>query len=165
MDTKTTIQSQYLAALAMLRQTIEDCPDALWTADGPENAYWHVAYHTLFFTHLYLQESEKAFTPWEKHIEEYQFLGPLPWPPHDLPKIGEPYSKEDMLAYHGVCVHEVAARVPETDLTAESGFFWLEFGKLELQFYNIRHIQHHAGQLSDRLRNEAGIGLGWVGKA
>ena len=45
---------------------------------------------------------------------------------------------------------------------APSGFSWLRFGKTELQLYNIRHIQHHAGQLTDRLRTAAGIGVRWV---
>jgi hypothetical protein len=34
--------------------------------------------------------------------------------------------------------------------------------KLGVQFYNIRHIQHHVGQLEDRLRIGAGIGVRWI---
>jgi hypothetical protein len=36
---------------------------------------------------------------------------------------------------------QVVDRVPDTALEAESGFHWLPFDKLELQVYNIRHIQ------------------------
>jgi len=35
--------------------------------------------------------------------------------------------------------------------------------KLEHQFVNIRHIQHHGAQLADRLRSAANIGIRWVG--
>jgi hypothetical protein len=49
------------------------------------------------------------------------------------------------------------------DFDAPSGFFWLPFSKLELQLYNIRHVQHHTGQLIDRLRTVAGIGVARVG--
>jgi hypothetical protein len=35
--------------------------------------------------------------------------------------------------------------------------------RAELHIYNIRHIQHHAGQLSLRLRLETGEGVDWVG--
>ncbi len=80
-----------------------------------------------------------------------------------MPDIGEPYSKEDILEYLEVCRKAVKERVASLDLEAASGFHWLPFNKLELQFYNIRHIQHHAGQLIDRLRNHDGIGVGWVG--
>jgi hypothetical protein len=47
-------------------------------------------------------------------------------------------------------------------LEAPSGFPFLPFNKLELQFYNIRHTQHHTGQLADRLRNAINIGTPWV---
>lgn len=43
------------------------------------------------------------------------------------------------------------------DLDAPSGFFWLPFNKLELQLYKTRHVQHHAGQLIDRLSTEGNI--------
>jgi hypothetical protein len=32
-----------------------------------------------------------------------------------------------------------------------------------LQIYNIRHIQHHAAQLIERVREDAGIAIPWVG--
>jgi hypothetical protein len=46
-----------------------------------------------------------------------------------------------------------------------SGFFWLPFSKLELQLYNIRHIQHHTGQLIERLREQKDISVEWISYA
>jgi len=112
---------------------------------------------------MYLQNSDKEFIPWQKHRENYQWLGALPWPPHDLPKIETAYSKEEILEYHEICCAEIEARVPSLDATSPSGFYWLPFSKLELQLYNIRHIQHHTGQLIDRLRTVEHIGIAWVG--
>lgn len=163
MTTRAAIKSQYRAVLEMLRQAIVKCPDDLWTDPGYQNPFWHVAYHALFYTHLYLQHTGADFAPWSKHREEYEFLGPLPWPPHREPEIGEPYGKEEVLEYLAFCQGEVEERVSSLDLEAGSGFDWLPFDKLELQFYNIRHTQHHTGQLVDRLRTAAGIGIGWVG--
>jgi uncharacterized damage-inducible protein DinB len=37
-------------------------------------------------------------------------------------------------------------------LQAPSGFEWIKFSRGELHLYNIRHLQHHAGQLSACLR-------------
>jgi hypothetical protein len=49
------------------------------------------------------------------------------------------------------------------DLDAnESGFSWYRMSKLEHQFVNIRHIQHHAAQLIDRVRSAADVGIRWV---
>jgi hypothetical protein len=90
-------------------------------------------------------------------------MGPLPWPPHKEPNIGEPYRKEEVLEYLAFCQKQVEEIVDALNLDNESGFDWLPFGKLELQFYNIRHLQLHIGQLVDRLRNVQGVGIGWVG--
>jgi hypothetical protein len=98
MDTKKVIQSQYLSALEMLKQAVSKCPDSLWNAPEDRNKFWHVTYHALFYTHLYLQNAEKDFKAWENHRDEYQFMGPMPWPPHNLPKIGEAYTMENIMA-------------------------------------------------------------------
>jgi DinB family protein len=156
------LSKQYRAAMAMLKEAITKYPESLWLAREYPNKSWHIAYHVLFCTHMYLQDSYEQFTPWKKHRENYQWLGRLPSPPHEEPKIGTPYSKEEVLEYLEICWQEIGAKVPGLDFGAPSGFYWLPFNKLELQLYNIRHIQHHAGQLIDRLRTVAGIGIRWV---
>jgi hypothetical protein len=163
MDIKEAIRSQYRAALEMLKQAIVRCPDSLWDDRGYQNRFWHVAYHALFFTHLYLQDSEKTFTPWSKGRSQYQYLGSLPWPPHEKPQIGEPYNKEDVLEYLELCQEQVEENVAALNLDAESGFHWLPFGKLELQIYNVRHIQQHTGELMERLGTREHIDVDWVG--
>ena len=163
MNVKDVIKSQYYASLEMLKQAIVKCPEPLWNDPEPKNKYWHVAYHALFYTHLYLQDSEESFTPWTKHRQEYQFLGQVPWPPHKEPEIGEPYSKEEILEYLEICQQQVEERVSSLNLDAGSGFYWLPFGKLELQLYNIRHIQQHAAELSGRLDAKADIQVDWIG--
>jgi hypothetical protein len=164
MDIKEALKSQYQAGLDMLEDAVKQCPEALWADPEPKNKFWHIAYHALFYTHLYLQTSEGDFTPWEHHRENSQFLGPNPRRP-DLVPIAEPYSKQEVLDYLGFCRKEVGKKVPGLNLDAESGFSWISFGKLEHQIYNIRHLQHHTGQLIDRLRTKAGIGVRWVGRS
>jgi hypothetical protein len=99
MNIKDGIKSQYHATLDMMRQVILKCPDPLWAARDSYQPYWRIAFHALFFTHLYLQITEKDFVPWPKHRDQAQFLGQLPWPPHDEAKIGEPYLKEELIEY------------------------------------------------------------------
>ncbi len=43
-------------------------------------------------------------------------MGGLPWPPHRPPKIGEPYTKEEMLEYCEFCQKEVEEKVPILDM-------------------------------------------------
>lgn len=163
MNIKGVITSQYMAALEMLAQAITQCPAQLWADSVDQNQFWHVAYHALFYTHLYLQPTEDDFRPWKKHLAGLQSFDNLP----DLMEANTnnelPFSKGDLLAYIDFCRQVVRDRVPDTDLEAESGFDWIPFDKLQLQFYNIRHIQHHTGELYERLGTQAGIEVRWVG--
>lgn len=163
MNITQVIKSQYHAALEMLKQIIAECPDTLWDDPVYENRFWRVAFHALFYTHLYLQDTEQDFALWSGHRGQAQFLGRVPWPPHDEPKIEEPYRKEELLEYLGVCQKIVEEKVTNLNPDAPSGFDWLPFGKLELQLYNIRHLQQHTGELSERLGTKAHIDVVWVG--
>ncbi|NIV30348.1 MAG: hypothetical protein GWN58_12895, partial [Anaerolineae bacterium] len=74
MDPRQAVKSQYYAALEMLKQAIKACPEDVWDAPGYESPFWHVAYHVLFYTHLYLQPTEQDFVPWEKQQDGYRSL-------------------------------------------------------------------------------------------
>ena len=165
MTTKKIIKSQYLAALEMLAQAISHCPQELWADPEDKNQFWNVAYHALFYTHLYLQKAEEDFQPWEKHIEGLHSFDPLPDSALGGAENRFPFSKEDLLAYLDFCRQVVRDRVAATNLEADSGFSWIPFNKLQLQFYNIRHIQHHTGELYERLGTRADIEVRWVGMA
>jgi hypothetical protein len=170
---RTAFKSQYHAALAMLKDAIERCPDELWVSGEYLNPYWRIAYHTLYFTHLYLQPHVAAFRPWEHHQTGIQDMDDVPAPPeileltelpHRPPRTGLPYTKTQVLAYWNVCELMIDDAVDALDLlSAESGFSWYKVSKTEHQIVNIRHIQHHTAQLGDRLRKEENIGIDWVG--
>jgi hypothetical protein len=164
MNVRAALKGQYHASMAMLKQTIEQCPDDLWDGEAYPIAFWRVAYHTLFITHLYLQPNEQAFRAWEHHRDEYQFLDALPFPPYRPPEIGTPYTKSEILDYWQVCDRTIDSAVDQMDLDAqECGFPWYKMPKLEHQITNIRHIQHHAALLAGRLRDAAGLEIEWVG--
>jgi phosphopantothenoylcysteine synthetase/decarboxylase len=164
---RAVLKSQYHASLAMLRQTVEKCPDDLWYRTDQINAFWQTAYHTLFFTHLYLQTNEAAFKPWKHHQSNVQHEDGQTGPAHPnstLPLIPKPYTREQVLEYWTFCDGMVNAAVDALDLQSpESGFYWYKVSKLEHQIINIRHIQLGAAQLAARLRTELNIGLEWVG--
>jgi len=164
---RTALKSQYHAALAMLREAIERCPDQEWLRTEPTNAFWQVAYHALFFAHLYVLPNEAAFRPWERHQSDVQYPDGIPGPPDPnstLPLLPRPYSKAEALAYWSVCDDMIDSAVDALDLRSpESGFSWYDMPKLEHQIVSVRHIQHHAAQLADRLRSSAGIAIEWVG--
>jgi hypothetical protein len=167
MDVRPALKSQYHAALKTLRLAVECCPHERWNDPTDEGAaFWRVAFHTLFYTHFYLQSDQHSFTPWEAHRPEAQHLGLIDWEGGRAPRACEPYTKAEILEYWGVCDALVDDAVDALDLEApECGFPWYTMGKLEHQLVSIRHIQHHAAALSTRLRREAGIAVDWVGRA
>ena len=154
---RSALKSQYHAALAMLRAAIRRCPDDLWTSSrGHANPFWRIAYHTLYYTHLYLQPNNRAFRPWEHHQRGIQLMD-------KPPKTGRPYTKAEVLAYWSICKSMVDDAVDALDLNdPQSGFSWYKVPKVEHQIVNIRHIQYHQAQLADRLRAATGAGVNWA---
>ncbi len=157
MEIKSVLIDQYGAAMEMLRQAILKCPPSLWVGgDQGRKPFWQVAYHALFYTHLYLQDGLKGFKPWARHRMNINRLGV---------EVSEPYSQAEVLEFYDLCCQAVVEKVTALDLVADSGFEWLPFSKLELQLYNIRHIQHHAAELIEYLGAQQGIEVDWVGMA
>ena len=146
--------SQYGAALKMLGQIIRLCPETLWTA-GQQHPFWKTVYHALHFTNFYLSENEHSFSPWQLHEpgnHRFEHKG------------GPVYSKEELLQLLHQTEQSLAGRLDLQDMQAPSGFEWLPMNKAELHLYNIRHIQHHVGQLTERLHVAGITGIEWVGK-
>jgi hypothetical protein len=167
MNVEAALKSQYHAALKALRATIEKCPDALWDDPGDGMApFWRVAYHTLFYTHFYLQRDQESFAPWARHRPEANFIDVLPWENSRPPMVHGPYSREELLEYWKVCDDMIDGGVDRLDLSADQcGFPWYRMPTLEHQIVNIRHIQNHAAGLASRLRRSTGVGVEWVGRA
>ena len=153
MDIHAAIRSQYLAALEMLKQPLLVCPADMWNNSADHNRTWYVAYHALFFTDYYLQDTE----------DDFQVHAGLPDDRGDLS--GAFVSQADVLGYLAFCQALVNARVPQMDLAAPSGFGRRHFDKFELQIYSIRHIQQHAGELMERIGARVPIEVDWVSVA
>ena len=153
MDIQKIVISQYKAALLMFKDAVSISSEELWYGIEKTNAFWHIAYHTLFYTDLYLSVNLDSFVPWDKHKENYNLLDKTLTPS---------YNKSDIFEYYEKIIDALELRIRETDFEAPSGFYWLKCNKLELHIYNIRHIQHHAGQLIERIRDYQKQGINWV---
>jgi hypothetical protein len=164
---RSTLKSQYHASLEMLKEALDRCPDELWLKPTTTTAFWQVAYHALFYVHMYLQPNLDSFQPWAEHQTDVQYQNGFPGPPKagsKLPLIPEPYTKTQVLAFWAVCDGMVDQAVDSFDLLdPKSGFPWYTCTKLEHQIISIRHLQHHTAQLGDRLRAAGGSGLSWLG--
>ena len=148
---KTILTSQYEAALCMMDHCIRACPDAQWEGKVANRTFRWVAYHTLFWTDMYLSPGdEDAFILRDFHQrggdERDDFA--------DNPGL----DKNETLAYVSICrqkmIESVGAETAES-LQGPGGFGGRPSTRGELHLYNIRHVQHHTGQLSAFLRRVA----------
>jgi hypothetical protein len=162
---RSSIAGQYGAVLRILENCVQSASPDAWLAPVGKFPFWHVAYHALFVTDLYLSPDEKAFKPPPFHKEDYNLLGPAPWAPQKKVVADQPYDQATLAAYVRACRAKAKSAVEgETDavLAGPSGFHWLPFTRLELHLYNIRHAQHHAGQLGAALRRGNSEVARWV---
>ncbi len=173
---RTAIFQQFGAAIDMLENALMACPTPLWKERlwGAQTSYpqpsegaafWSVTYHTLFWLDLYLTGSFKGFAP------------PAPFTLNELDPASvfpaQPYSKDEI---HGYLVHlRQKCQTTIVELSDEKArqqftFPWpggMSVSFLELQLYNMRHVQEHAAQLSLFL-GQHGIpdeALDWVARA
>ena len=160
MDVRSALKGQYRAVLGMLREAIEKWPMELWEKTDGEMPAWRVAYHAIYFTHLYLGKDNESFVKWAKHRDPLQRFGN-----GGGAKEGEvivPYTKEEVLEYWGICREMVDGAVDAMNLERqECGFSWYQMPKLDHQFVNLRHTQHHVGVLIARLRRLTGQEVKW----
>jgi hypothetical protein len=158
---KNEIISQYRAGLKMLTDAVERCPENLWNSEQYENRYWRIVYHTLHYTALYLSGGLDNFKSWKIHRKDYHILGPVSYngEPIEIPVI---YTREELLEYAGVIHDDCEKAVNDIPLDKNSGFDWLPINRFELHLYNIRHLQHHTGQLIEQLHHHGIQGIKWI---
>lgn len=153
---KAILTGQFEAALCMLNDCIRKCPPEHWEGRIANDTFRQVAYHALFYVDLYLSTSEAAFELRELHRRGGDDRSPT--------AISAGLPREETLAYLALCrqkmLDALAAETPES-LQQPSGFSWLPFTRGELHLYNLRHVQHHAGQLSAYLRKVVDDGERW----
>lgn len=143
---KQILIAQFEAALAMLNQCIEACTPEHWEGKIANGTFRWNAYHALFFADLYLSPSNEAFD-----LRDFNQRGGDERGPDAC--IGLP--KDDMLAYIPLVrqkMLDTIAAETEESLAGPSGFSWYSVTRAEIHLVNIRHVQHHAAQLSAFLR-------------
>ena len=166
---RSVLAAQFEAGLCMLHQCVEQCQPQFWEGQIASISCRQVAYHTLFFVDLYLSPSAEAFSLRELHAKGGD---------EREPRYSRGLDQDETLAYVGLCRQKAAqalAAETEQTLAGPSGFSWYPVSRGELHLINIRHIQHHTGQLDAYLRRcdplladrsaLRWVGSGWRGTA
>jgi hypothetical protein len=165
---RTIIWQQFGAAIDMLDNALQACPDRFWRdplwddpSERPEYAqFWYLAYHALFWLDFHLSGSAEGFAP------------PAPFTLDELDPAGllpeRAYTKDELRAYldHGrrKCRATIEA-MTEEQARQPCGFPWGEISFAELLLYDMRHVQEHAAQLNLMLGQRGVPVPGWVARA
>lgn len=164
---QTVIARQYAAAIQMLRSAIETCPEDLWDDRAGGTPFWHLAYHALFYTDFYLSHDAETFQARDFHVDKANFLpGDYATNPGTVTTPEKPFLKTQLLEYADHCLQKSAetfAKLTDDRALERCGFPWYQLNVGEFLLNNLRHTQHHTGQLAVLLRRQAKIGVRWLG--
>lgn len=183
MPIKAALKEQYHASIAMLVDCVKKCPDDLWTTPSTKEPYddapdrhcirnfWRIAFHGIYFTHLYMLQSVESFGPPEGlamgRRTDWAGLWDKSWDldPFELPEDSAAPSVQEMLDYIAFVDARVDPVVEGLDLDSqESGVPWYKnFPKMNHELLTLRHLQGHVGQLSELLMAR-GIDSDWVSR-
>ena len=157
---RTAVWEQFGAAMKMLENAIVACPETLWGDRTRKPEFWYVAFHTLFYLDFYLSGTPEGFQP------------PAPFTRDELDPSGimpdRVYAKAELLEYLRHCREKCRKTIDVlTDLEAAKScnFEWLKATIGELLLYNMRHVEHHVGQLNLILRQNDAAVPRWVSRA
>jgi hypothetical protein len=174
---RTALWQQFGAAIDMLENALVACPaslwqERLWSATAPPEfppqfaEFWYVAFHALVWLDLYLSG-----------VLEEEFAPPAPFAQgvldsrEALPE--RPYTKEELRSYLAATrqkCHDTLVALTDEQARQAVKYPWAKgqaVSYLELQMYNLRHVQEHAAQLSLFLGQHAipDEALDWVARA
>jgi hypothetical protein len=156
---KEILWSQFGAAIDMLENAMQACPDEHWGNRKHHTEFWYITFHTLWWLDLYLSESVDEFRPPKPYtLDELDPAGLLP---------DRIYTKDELQKY--LDLGRTKSKETIESLTVEKtkqrcGFEWIDGSVAELFLYNLRHVQHHAAQLNHILRQTIDLAPRWVKK-
>jgi hypothetical protein len=161
---KKSYARQIGAAFKMLEHAIDNANDRTWTARINNMPFWQLCYHALWYTDFYFHANQETFQPQSFDMKGIKNISIKP----DSQMIEDqkhPISKSNMKAYCNYArqkTNQFIQSINESYFTTPSPFEWHGFPKIDLVDYNLRHLQHHVGQLDIILRREQNIGNPWI---
>ena len=165
---KQTLWNQFGAGIDMLAHTVKALPESSWS---PKSKPYYLSYHTALFLDYYLTIPPTNYKP----LLPYQLV---PW--EEIPSSGvddllpeRPYSQAELREFitsaRSKCknlirsLDEKIVNAPWIEKPDEiAGAMTLNYTVLEILLYNLRHLQHHTGQLNFILRQLTGKPVDWV---
>ncbi len=170
---KNCLCKNFLAAIDMFKNIVALCPGKVWEHD---KKFFYLTYHTAIFLDYYLSNPVKEFHP----SLPYTVLENLPAEAIDDVIPDKFYTKEELIDYISAIRKKCQALIQDVSdeklkkrwiTDEEMNLHGLcpplvsNYHVLEILFYNLRHLQHHTGQLNLLLRQKADLAADWISQA
>jgi len=118
-----------------------------------------VCYHALFYTNIYLSPTGEDIRKWAGEREEC----------HNLKRSSEeggesdesPYTRGEMGDFLEHIRGSIDSYLERMEPERDCWPFWYSQNQLEFHMNNLRHLQHHTGELFERLNNISPISYKW----
>ena len=163
--------NQFGASIDMLRDIIALWPDQYWNL---QSKVYYLSYHILLFLDYYLTIPPTNF----KATLPLKMISPDNIPAYAVDDLlpAKLYTKKELLDGLQTCrqkCKQLIFGLTEDNLEQTwidqrddiAGSSTLKYSVLEILLYNLKHIQHHVGQLNLLLREETGQAADWVSDA
>lgn len=156
---------QFGASIDMLRNVIANCPDNYFSTN---KRFYYLAFHSIFLLDYYLSIPPADFIP----NLPFTVKERADWPTDSIGDMipDNIFSKEELVDYvnqirlkckqliEGLTDQEILhTRFKEGEQEGD-----MDYSILEILFYNLRHTQHHIGQLNFIIRQDLGTHVDWA---
>lgn len=164
---KEAIFNQFGASIDMLINAISNCPDHYFLS---QKRFYYIAYHSTIFLDYYLTLPPSDFTP----ILPFSQMNEEEKPSEAIGDLipNKIYTKHELIEY----IKSSRAKFKDiidglTDEKLSEGFIEgneegdMNYSLIEILLYNLRHTQHHIGQLNILLKQDFDKHIEWSSKA
>ena len=152
-ELKAILWKQFGASIDMLESSILVCPESFWD----KKDFWYSVYHTIFWIDYYSSTDPDTFSPPEPFT--LSELDPKGISPERV------YLKKELLEYLEYSGNKVFFLIDGlNEETSKERFITKKknYNRIEMILYNMRHVQHHVGQLNFLLRQNEDVAGQWV---
>ena len=145
------LQNQYNKCSNMLITTIENYTELVWfDSINYKSPVWQIIYHAVFYLNIYCSATEDDIIHWDYEKNGYHRFEKM----HELRTIDaeqiEPYTKDEMIHFISFVKDKIPGYLSKMKPKEKCWPYWYNESQLEFQLNNIRHMQHHIGEIIER---------------
>jgi hypothetical protein len=144
------LRLQYADSLATMGKVLDCCPAEVWTKRFGPVAFWHEAYHNLFWVNNFVGGADAKFSsqPFGVDIDPRLFVET---PAAVLSQADAKCFFDDAVGH----VERTFAGMTDEELAGPDAYDETDFRNVRHRLlYELRHLQHHSGKLIGYLRAE-----------